>query len=185
MESLSREEMKLLLKLARDSIERYLKDGGRIEFPKATRALREECGAFVTLHMRGDLRGCIGNMVGRGPLLETVREMAIAAAFQDPRFPRVDPKEMGDIDIEISVLSPMRRVKDVSEIEVGRHGILIRRGMNQGVLLPQVATEWGWDRDEFLRNTCAKAGLPEDAWKDPNTSIEIFSAQVFGEKETN
>lgn len=171
-----------LLKLARDTIKTYLKDGTRASPPKAEGALGEICGAFVTLHKHGELRGCIGNMVGYGPLVGTVQEMAIAAATQDPRFHRVGPDELEDIDIEISVLSPMRQIKDVCEIEVGKHGILMRSGMNQGVLLPQVATEWGWDRDEFLRHTCQKAGLSTEAWKDPQTIIEIFSAEVFGEK---
>lgn len=182
MEPLNSEEKKALLGLARKAILRYLKDGGKAELPEGTPALREKCGAFVTLHKDGELRGCIGNMVGRGPLVETVREMAVAAAVADQRFPGVRAEEMSSIDIEISVLSPMRRITDVSEIEVGKHGILMRRDLNQGVLLPQVATEWGWGRDEFLRHTCLKAGLPADAWKDPGTSIEIFSAQVFGEK---
>ena len=182
MEPLSAAEKKTLLGLARSAIERYLEDGSKVPLPETTPALRERCGAFVTLHEGGELRGCIGNMVGRGPLVETVREMAIAAATQDPRFPKVSQGEMRGIDIEISVLSPMTRIKDVSEIEVGKHGILMRRGINQGVLLPQVATEWGWGREEFLQNTCLKAGLPADAWKDKETSIELFSAQVFGEK---
>ncbi len=177
-------ERQALLKLARDTIERYLKDGVRVALPAAKGMFGEICGAFVTLHKRGELRGCIGNMVGQGPLVETIQEMAIAAATQDPRFHRgVRPDEMKDIDIEISVLSPLKRIKDVSEIEVGTHGILMRRGLYQGVLLPQVATEWNWDRDEFLRHTCLKAGLPTEAWKEPETVIEIFSAEVFGEKE--
>jgi len=176
-------ERKTLLKLARDTIAQYLKDGSRVPLPDAAGVLGEECGAFVTLHKRGQLRGCIGNMIGRGPLIETIREMAIAAATQDPRFRRVTGEELKEIDIEISVLSPMKRIKDVNEIEVGTHGILMRQGMYQGVLLPQVATEYGWDRETFLTHTCLKAGLPTEAWRDPATSIEIFSAEVFGEKK--
>lgn len=183
MTMLTAEEQKTLLALARETIQRYLEDGARLDLPPAIGVFAEHCGAFVTLHKRGRLRGCIGNMVGRGPLLETIREMAIAAATEDPRFPSVTADELGEIDLEISVLSPMQRIRDVAEIEVGTHGILMRRGMNQGVLLPQVATEWGWDRTEFLRHTCEKAGLPPDAWKDKETSIEIFSAQVFGENK--
>ncbi len=183
--ALTIDEKKTLLKLARDTIERYLSNNTREELPKADGILGEECGAFVTLHKKGQLRGCIGNMIGRGPLVETIQEMAIAASVQDPRFHKVTMEELEDVDIEISVLSPMKRIKDVSEIEVGKHGILMRRGMCQGVLLPQVATEYGWDRETFLENTCHKAGLPADAWKDPETVIEIFSADVFGEKELN
>jgi AmmeMemoRadiSam system protein A len=176
-------ERQMLLTLARRSIEHYLRDGSRIELPKAEGLLAEPCGAFVTLTRRGTLRGCIGHLVGYAPLVETVREMAIAAATEDPRFRNVRPEELPELDIEISVLSPLRRVKDVAEIEVGTHGILIRQGRQQGVLLPQVATEYGWDRETFLAHTCLKAGLPTEAWKDPATSIEIFSAEVFGEKE--
>jgi AmmeMemoRadiSam system protein A len=153
-----------------------------VPLPPAEGIFGEECGAFVTLHKKGHRRGCIGNMVGRGPLIETIQEMAISSSTQDPRFHRVTIEEMEEIDIEISVLSPMRRIKDVDEIEVGKHGIIMRRGMYQGVLLPQVATEYGWNRETFLENTCYKAGLPGDAWKDPATVIEIFSAEVFGEK---
>jgi len=175
-------EKNTLLKLARDTINEYLKSGTVIKTPPAQGVLGEVCGAFVTLHKGDDLRGCIGNMIGRGPLVETIRDMAIAAATEDPRFETVRLNEMKDISIEISVLTPMRRIKDVSEIEVGKHGILMKRGYNQGVLLPQVATEWKWNREEFLKHTCMKAGLPEDAWKSPDTIIEIFSAEVFGEK---
>jgi AmmeMemoRadiSam system protein A len=176
-------ERQMLLTLARRSIEHFLRDGSRVELPKYEGVLAEPCGAFVTLHKRGQLRGCIGHMVGYAPLAETVREMAIAAATEDPRFHRVRVEELPDLDIEISVLSPMRRITSANEIEVGTHGILMRRGVYQGVLLPQVATEYGWDRETFLANTCLKAGLPTEAWKDPETIIEIFSAEVFGEKE--
>jgi AmmeMemoRadiSam system protein A len=182
-QQLTPHEKLTLLKLARDTIAQFLKDGARVPLPEAKGILGEICGAFVTLHKRGELRGCIGNMVGHGPLVETIQEMAIAAATEDPRFHCVRPDEMKDIDIEISVLSPMHRIKDVNEIVVGTHGILMRRGSHQGVLLPQVATEWKWDREEFLRHTCLKAGLPTMAWKEPETIIEIFSAEVFGEKE--
>lgn len=181
--TLSRDEKRLLLGLARLSIEQYLANGKRAGLPQAVGILKEECGAFVTLHKKGALRGCIGNMIGRGPLIETIREMAIAAATQDPRFHKISVQELSDIDIEISVLSPMKRIRDVDEIQVGTHGILMRRGMYQGVLLPQVATEYRWNRDTFLEHTCYKAGLPSDAWKDPETVIEIFSAEVFGEKD--
>ncbi len=180
---LTEEERGALLGLARSTIAQFLKDGSRVPLPEAKGHLSEVCGAFVTLNSRGQLRGCIGSMIGRGPLVETVQEMAIAAATEDPRFDGLKPSELEDVDIEISVLSPMRRIEDVSEIEVGTHGILMRQGIYQGVLLPQVATEWGWDREEFLANTCLKAGLPTEAWKDPETVIEIFSAEVFGEKE--
>lgn len=180
---LGERERLALLCLAREAIAQYLRDGSRAALPEGMPALEAVCGAFVTLHRGGELRGCIGSMIGRAPLGETVREMAIAAATEDPRFDSLHPEELSEIDIEISVLSPLKRVRDAGEIQVGVHGILLRRGMRQGVLLPQVATEWGWNREEFLRQTCRKAGLPADAWQDPETVIEIFSAQVFGEEE--
>jgi len=181
----SDEEKKILLKLARNTIVRYLSDGELGKLPEMTGYFNEICGAFVTLHKNGSLRGCIGNMIGHGPLAETIREMAVAASTQDPRFPKVTMDEVEDIDIEISVLSPMHRISDIGEIEVGRHGILMRLGIHQGVLLPQVAVEQGWNREEFLANTCAKAGLPSSSWRDPGISIEIFSADVFGENESS
>jgi AmmeMemoRadiSam system protein A len=128
------------------------------------------------------LRGCIGNIVGRKPLIKTITEMAHAAAFDDPRFPRLKAEEFNLIDIEISVLSPLHRISSITEIQTGVHGIYMTRGFNSGVLLPQVATEQAWDRNKFVKHTCLKAGLPEDAWKDPLTVIEIFSAVIFSEK---
>jgi len=180
--NLTIEQKRALLTLARDTIKAHLSGKALPPLPKAGGALAEEAGAFVTLHRNGMLRGCIGNMVGRGPLVKTIQEMAIASATEDPRFPSVRTDELGEIDIEISVLSPMKKITDVSEIEVGRHGIMMTQGFRRGVLLPQVATEQGWDRDEFLVNTCYKAGLPASAWKGPKTVIEIFTAEVFGEK---
>lgn len=179
---LTDKEKNTLLKLARDTIEAKTLGKPLPHLPQAEGSLAETCGAFVTIHKKGRLRGCIGNMTGRGPLVRTIQEMAVASSTEDPRFDPVRPEELGDIKIEISVLSPMKRVQDVNEIEVGRHGILIRRGWQSGVLLPQVATEQGWGREEFLVNTCHKAGLPSDAWKDRHTVIEIFSAEVFGEE---
>ena len=179
---LSKEEKKWLLKLARDSI------GGRLQKNVAESnqpdgdALKESCGAFVTLHIGGALRGCIGLVEALKPLYQSVREMALAAAFEDPRFPPLGRDEFEEIDIEISVMSPLKRIKDVSEIEVGKHGIIMKRGRYQGLLLPQVATEQGWDRDTFLEHTCSKSGMMGDCWKKPDTEIYIFSAEVFGEK---
>jgi AmmeMemoRadiSam system protein A len=139
-------------------------------------------GAFVTLHEPGgDLRGCIGHIEGHLPLIETVAQMAVAAATQDPRFPRVRCEEVPGLHLEISAMSPIREVTNIEEIEVGRHGLIMSRGYQRGLLLPQVPTEWGWDRDEFLRHTCQKASLPADAWKDKGTKIECFEAEVFSE----
>jgi len=142
------------------------------------------CGAFVTLHTKeGALRGCIGLIEARLPLIETIYEMAIAAATQDPRFPPVSCAEVPHLHIEISVLSLPREIQDINEIEVGRHGLIISRGGRRGLLLPQVATEYNWDREEFLQHTCMKAGLPPEAWRDSGTKIECFEAEVFGEED--
>lgn len=182
MSNLNDGQKRELLAFARSSIETYLEGGERISLLEGDGIYNEECGAFVTLHKKGQLRGCIGNMIGQGPLVETIREMAISAATGDPRFHHVTPDELSEIDIEISVLTPLERIDDASKIEVGKHGIMMRRGSYQGVLLPQVATEYGWDRETFLEHTCHKSGLPADAWKDSETEIYIFSAEVFGEK---
>lgn len=144
---------------------------------------KEKRGAFVTLHINGRLRGCIGYIAGIKPIPETIIDMAIASAFKDPRFPPLKREEFEKIDIEISVLTPIERVNNIDEIQVGRDGLIISNGYRQGLLLPQVATEYGWNREQFLEHTCYKAGLPGDAWKWKDTKIEKFSAQVFGEKE--
>lgn len=180
---LTREEQQCLLKIARQTIADYCQ--GR-KSPRPAADLEGLClprGAFVTIHKRGQLRGCIGNFEAQGDLLGTVCEMAMAAACQDPRFTPLRAMEMGEIDLEISVLSPLRPIQSVEEILVGRHGIYIISPRGRGVLLPQVATEYGWDRDTFLDHTCQKAGLQPGCWRDPDVRILIFSAQVFGEKE--
>ena len=141
--------------------------------------LKENRGAFVTIKKKGELRGCIGNIEGHGPLYKTVGEMAEAAAFQDPRFMPVTEREVSDLEYEISVLTPFKKIKEVNEIEVGKHGIYIKKGWSSGLLLPQVATEYGWDRQTFLEHTCLKAGLPSSAWRDQNAEIFIFSADIF------
>jgi AmmeMemoRadiSam system protein A len=179
---LTEEEKQALLKIARESIETAL-DGKKPEGSVKKGVLEEKRGAFVSLKRRGKLRGCIGFIEPRKPLVKTVEEMAVAAAFQDPRFPPLRKEELQDLKVEISVLTPLRRVADVGEIEVGTHGLYIRRGGRAGLLLPQVATEWRWDRDTFLKETCRKAGLAPDAWRDPETEIYLFSADVFGEEQ--
>ncbi|MBN2361054.1 MAG: AmmeMemoRadiSam system protein A [Deltaproteobacteria bacterium] len=139
-------------------------------------------GAFVTLHRRGQLRGCIGTFTSGPSVVATIREMAAASALRDPRFYPVGPDELDEIDIEISLLTPLEEIADPQQIEVGRHGICVERGFNRGVLLPQVATENGWDRDTFLSQTCLKAGLPPATWRSGGLKIEVFEAAVFGEK---
>jgi AmmeMemoRadiSam system protein A len=181
-ERLNEEEKQKLLEIVRKTILDKLKKGAIDKETASSEGLGKPCGAFVSLHKLGQLRGCIGTFTSPRPLVNTVQEMAISSSQQDPRFPPVQEEEMKDIDIEISVLSPLREIKDVNEIEVGRHGIYITKGFYSGVLLPQVATEYGWDRETFLDHTCMKAGLPPGSWKEKGVKIEIFEAQVFGEK---
>lgn len=143
--------------------------------------LDEPAGCFVTLHRAdGELRGCIGTFEARESVRRVVERMAVAAAFEDPRFAPLAPGEVESCRLEISVLSPRRAIRP-EEVVVGRHGLAIRRGMRQGVLLPQVATERGWDATTFLSALCQKAGLPTDAWRAPDTELECFEAEVFGE----
>jgi len=184
---LKAEEKRLLLEIARNTLESYARTGKKPPLPKKdqlSQNLKASCGAFVTLHKDGQLRGCIGIFEGHGTLAETVSEMAICAGWKDPRFPPLEEEELKDLEIEISVLSPLQPARP-EDIQVGKHGIYITKGFYRGVLLPQVATEYGWDRETFLEHTCLKAGLPSDAWKDPDTRIEIFSAIVFSEKDLN
>jgi hypothetical protein len=182
--ALNKEQQETLLKLARNAIELYLRTGERIKFETDDQRLKVKQGAFVTLHKQGDLRGCIGHIIPIEALCDTVIDMAIASATEDPRFRRVTIDEMKDIDIEISVLSIPRKVKNADEIEMGKHGVIVSRGMRKGVFLPQVATETGWDKVTFLEHLCRdKAGLSKDAWKDPDTTIEVFTAQLFEEEK--
>lgn len=165
-----------LLKRARAAIAQGLGLAADMPSPGPSR----RGGAFVTLHARGRLRGCIGTFE-EGPLEKTVERMARAAAFEDPRFPPLDKGEFSDIELEISVLSPMRQVESVEEIEVGRHGLYLVVGPHRGVLLPQVAVEQGWDRARFLEGVSMKAGLGPRAWQDPAARLLVFTAEVFGE----
>jgi AmmeMemoRadiSam system protein A len=180
---LTREEKQILLATARRAITARL-EKRTPRYPQPTEVLKKKCGAFVTLHKRGKLRGCIGFVVAGKPLIDTVAEAAQSSAFADPRFSTLTQRELKEIDIEISVLSPMRRIESVEEIEVGTHGIMLRNGLRSGLLLPQVATEYGWDRETFLTHTCYKAGLSGECWRSPETEIEIFSAVVFGEERS-
>lgn len=177
---LTAQERQALKDLARTSIRSALDNEAARPLPDApTPRLREPLGAFVTLHKGGDLRGCIGRIVGDGPLWETIWRMARAAAFEDPRFPPLGPGEFAEVELEISILSPVTRCPDPALVEVGRHGLVMRRGASQGLLLPQVPVEWRWDRETFLAQTCRKAGLPPDAWRQPGTEIWWFEAVVF------
>ncbi|MFA4947572.1 MAG: AmmeMemoRadiSam system protein B [Candidatus Krumholzibacteriia bacterium] len=180
---LTRDDKVFLLKLARSVIEAECRGKKLTIAPSPSPIMREPRGAFVTLKKAGRLRGCIGYIEAIKPLAATIEEMAKTAAFGDYRFSPVRTEEISDIEIEISVLSPLSEVRDPSTVVVGTHGLIVSRGSNRGVLLPQVPTEWGWDRETFLAQTCAKAGLPEGAWREKGTKIESFTADVFSERE--
>jgi AmmeMemoRadiSam system protein B/AmmeMemoRadiSam system protein A len=179
--NLTSQEKRELLRIARTTIENHVAGKKVPKFLPLTEQLNNEYGVFVTLKKNEDLRGCIGYIQGIEPLYHAVSDMAIAASTEDPRFTPVTTSELKDISIEITVMTPLRKITDISEIIVGKHGLVIKNGYNQGLLLPQVATEEGWNRQTFLEKTCWKAGLPDDTWKDKNTEIYIFSGTVFGE----
>lgn len=172
-----------LLNLARHTIETYVKEGQMPPFkPEGRAKLLEHRGAFVTIHKHGQLRGCIGYIEPIFPLYKAIMQAAVSAATKDHRFSPLSPDELSQIDLEISVLTPPKQISDVSEIKVGRDGLIMKKGHYSGLLLPQVATEYNWDRETFLEHTCLKAGLPKDSWKDKSVDIYTFTAQVFGEK---
>jgi AmmeMemoRadiSam system protein A len=180
---LSDEDKRELLRIARRSIECTVR-GLPLPVPNPTSdALRETRGAFVTLTEHGHLRGCIGYTEAMKPLADVVNEVAAKAAVEDPRFPPVSEEELNEIELDVSVLSPLQKVSDISTIEVGRHGLLLELGYFRGLLLPQVAVEYKWDREAFLENTSRKAGLPPDAWKERDAILYSFTAEVFSEKE--
>lgn len=189
---LSAEERRAALAIARASIVRGL----HLRHPEAVPAIRAEeyagaftgaladpAGAFVTLRLGHELRGCIGYIESSDSLSSVIDEVAEKSAFEDPRFPPLTPDEFRRVHIEISVLSPMKRIKSIEEITVGTHGLLMEHGWHRGLLLPQVATECGWGREEFLDNVARKAGVSRTAWRDENTKLFIFSATVFEEHE--
>ena len=178
-------QKKSLLKVARKVVEAAVKGEPISTFDSDDPLFKEKRGCFVTIHNHGRLRGCIGRFEAQESLLDTVREMAIAAT-RDSRFLSnpITESELDDIDIEISVLSPLEKTDDPLSLELGKHGIYIKRGWNAGCFLPQVATETGWTKEEFLSQCCAgKAGLPAGAWKDKDTEVYLFTAEIFGEKE--
>ena len=177
---LSNDERRELLLLARGAIAHALAIGSEPDPPRLLDPARR-AGAFVSVHLHGDLRGCIGHLGTARPLAEVVRECAVAAATGDPRFPPLRPDELADARLEISVLGPIEPVSDVTAIEIGRHGLIVEQGFRRGLLLPQVATEQHWGRETFLAHTCLKAGLKGDAWKS-GARISRFEAEVFGEE---
>jgi AmmeMemoRadiSam system protein B/AmmeMemoRadiSam system protein A len=179
---LSTEDKKTLLSIVRQSIGARLKGEGMPSFENMSDALDAKLGAFVTLNKRGRLRGCIGTFTATEALYQTIARMALEAAFSDPRFPPLEKEELDLLDIEISVLTPMKRIYDPELVEVGKDGLYIRQGINSGVLLPQVPVGYGWDRMQFLEQTCRKAGLPTDSWKSEKTELYVFQAEIFGEE---
>jgi len=187
---ISEKEGEFLVKLARRTIETYIKESKIIEAPKETpENLKKDMGVFVTLTNQKQLRGCIGYPEPIKSLVQSTIEVAIGAATQDPRFPPLNVDEIADIQVEVSVLTPPKQIK-VSEpsdylekIIIGTDGLIVEMGVYRGLLLPQVPLEWGWDKEEFLGNTCMKAGLPLDCWIQKNVKIYSFQSQIFEEKK--
>ncbi len=180
--SLTRAEKDVLMKIAKQSVFYAVKERKMYQCSSGGLAkLEQDRGAFVTLKKHGELRGCIGYVAPVKPLCLTVRDVAAAAAVDDPRFRPVEFRELNDLEYEVSVLSPLHRVADIKQIEVGKHGLVMRKGDREGLLLPQVPVEQRWDRKTFLEQTCVKADLPPNAWKDDGTDIFMFTALVFDE----
>lgn len=190
---LTLDEGEYLVRLARRAIETRLKTGKTITPADASEKLRLQCGVFVTLNkvsgVSHSLRGCIGFPYPMKPLAEAVVDSAISAALKDPRFEPVSAKEMGSIMVEVSVLTPPETIsverpdRYPDKVEVGKDGLIVSRGSNRGLLLPQVPIEWGWDAEEFLTQCCLKAWLPPEAWLLPGTEISRFQAIIFAEEE--
>ncbi|MBU4268787.1 MAG: AmmeMemoRadiSam system protein A [Acidobacteria bacterium] len=182
MADLTHMEKKELLALTRNTIKKYLTGGERADPPLDKPVFMEKRGVFVTLHRNGELRGCIGYPLPYKPLGEAVVDNAIAAATEDPRFPAVTSAELGELDIEISVLTVPQKVAGPDQVQVGRDGIIISKGFQRGLLLPQVPVEQGWDLEQYISYGCRKAGLAPDEWE-RGVQIEVFQAAVFGERE--
>ena len=179
---LTDQQKKELLKLSRDTVTLYLNEKRILECKITDPILGEVMGVFVTLRKDNQLRGCIGNIIGIKPLYLGVIDMSIASSTQDPRFPAVTKKELPYIDIEISALSPLKEITNPDEIVMGVHGVLVKDDYRSGVYLPQVATETGWGRDEFMDSLCVhKAGMEASAWRTGVCQIYIFTAEVFSE----
>jgi AmmeMemoRadiSam system protein A len=172
-------DRRLLVQIARAAVEARVGGATAPSWSEAAVGARSD-GVFVTLRRRGELRGCIGHIEADQPVAPIVGRCAVAACSADSRFPPVTAEELPEIEIELSLLGPLDPVTDIRDIEIGRHGLVVEQGWSRGLLLPQVATEWQWDRETFLRHTCRKAGLPQDAWKQ-GARLWRFEAEVFGE----
>jgi len=180
---INHEQRAKLLEIARASVENHILKKQLPQFETDDPLLNQNLGAFVTLKKHGQLRGCIGRFEPDFPLYEVVSKMAVAAATEDYRLFPVQANELNDLEYEVSVLSPLRQIDDWQEIEIGKHGVQIKKGFKSGVFLPQVATENNWDLEEFMGNLCEhKAGLARDAWKTDQIDIYVFTAEVFGEE---
>jgi AmmeMemoRadiSam system protein A len=177
---LSATDRAALLGLARGAILAHLGVAPAPPLP-ASGALAEPRGAFVTVHVAGELRGCIGTFGPQGSVAATVARMAVAAASEDPRFPPLRADEIGALGVAVSVLGAPRPIADPRTVEIGRQGLLVSRGLHRGTLLPKVAVEHGWGAEDFLKHTCLKAGLPPRAWEEPDVTVEVFDADEFGE----
>jgi len=175
----SETDRRLFLILARTTIAAHVSGGALPPVPDSA-AAREPGGAFVTIHKHGNLRGCIGHIEANEKRGVIVARCAVQACSADPRFPPVDTRELPHLELELSLLGPLEPIAGADQIHIGRHGVLIEDGWRRGLLLPQVATEWGWDCEVFLAQTCRKAGLPPDAWK-KSAKLWRFEAEVFGE----
>ena len=180
MTTLSPAERAALLGVARGAVLAHLGVAPGPALPEAG-ALGEERGAFVSLYVGGELRGCIGTFRPAGTLAATVARMAVAAASEDPRFPRLRAEDVAGLQVAVSALAPPARLADPRKVEVGKHGLVVKKGWHRGALLPKVAVEHGWDAEAFLRYTCLKAGLPPTAWRDADCEVEAFEAEEFGE----
>ena len=175
----SQSDRRLLLRIAREAIAAHISGQPAARSDEQTLASRRG-GAFVTLHNAGELRGCIGHIEAGDQLIGVVARCAVAACSADPRFPAVTAAELPHVDIELSLLGPLEAMDAVADIVIGRHGLVVERDWHRGLLLPQVAIEWKWDRETFLAQTCHKAGLPREAWKH-GAKVWRFDAEVFGE----
>lgn len=189
-------DKKVLLQIARKSVESAItgiparigtggsNDQTQVEITSPE--LKEKNGVFVTLRTRGRLRGCIGRMVSDIPLHKLVSEMAVSAATDDPRFNQIELSELNDLEIDISVLSPLQMVENPLDFKLGRHGIYVKKGSATGCFLPQVASETGWTKEEFLSQCCStKAGLSPDAWKEKDVEVYIFTSEIISEKDVD
>ena len=180
---LNLEDKKALLQLARTSIECAVSGKPIPGTDLLSQNLHTPCGAFVTVRVHGDLRGCFGYINAYYPLAQSVQDVAVKAALEDPRFDPIAPDELGALEIEISVLEPPEKVNDIAEIKIGVHGLILETRYHRGLLLPSVATEYGWDREQFLDHTALKAGLPPKAWKEKNVTLYKFTTDTFSESQ--